>query len=87
MVHIEWIINTTSGPAVGSADTDDVEGAWTAVRAALTADLPSWGPDHAAALAGLERASRAALATGDRWHHVAASFVVSMALTPGGAGQ
>jgi hypothetical protein len=76
MLHIEWTVNTTSGPVVGHTEREDVDTAFTALVAALRAALPSWGPEHATAFAGLHRGAVAALATGDRFEHRSAGVVV-----------
>ena len=76
MIRAEWTVNTTSGPVVGHTEREDVDTAFTALVAALRAALPSWGPEHATAFAGLHRGAVAALATGDRFEHRSAGVVV-----------
>ena len=82
MISATWLINTTKGPAAGSADCDDVDAAWTALTSAWKEAVgPSWGPDHEGPLRQLEAEARTALATADRWSHVATAVVITLTRT------
>ena len=76
MIRAEWTLNTLRGPVVGHTEREDVDTAFTALVAALRAALPSWGPEHATAFAGLHRGAVAALATGDRFEHRSAGVAI-----------
>jgi hypothetical protein len=76
MIRAEWTLNTLRGPVVGHTEREDVDAAFTALVDAVSAALPSWGPEHAAAFARLRRAASAALARGDRFEHRSAGVAI-----------
>lgn len=82
MIRADWTLNLLSGPVVGSADCDDLDGTWAAVRAAWKDAVGKpWGADHEAAVRRLQVASRVALSTGGRYEHRSAGVVVSLTRT------